>query len=270
MIAKRLTKTILAVAILAGPVLCRADDFDGRGLCTDLPSRAALKTALAAARENLQAPAIDVWAALVNRDGVICAVIFTGADRGDQIPGGRLLAAQKAYTANAVSVSGRALSTGNLFSATQPGGSLFGLADSHPTDPAAAYRGDPSNFGQGNDPLLGQRLGGINASGGGLALYDKTRRIIGAIGVSGDTACADHNLAWATRALLKLDYVSNGVSGDPAHPDNIVYDISTPVNVVYDGFTPAASALGVSHSGWGHPLCDSDSSSSASALPPTR
>jgi hypothetical protein len=45
--------------------------------------------------------------------------------------------------------------------------------------------------------------------------------LIGAIGVSGDTSCADHNIAWRTRNNLNLDHVPGGVSavGD----DNINY-----------------------------------------------
>ena len=48
---------------------------------------------------------------LVNRDGVVCAVAFTGDDRGDQWPGSRVISAQKANTANAFSLPALALST---------------------------------------------------------------------------------------------------------------------------------------------------------------
>lgn len=44
---------------------------------------------------------------------------------------------------------------------------------------------------------------------------------MGALGVSGDSSCADHNIAWKTRHALALDYVPAGVS--PAKDDNIVY-----------------------------------------------
>ena len=36
--------------------------------------------------------------------------------------------------------------------------------------------------------------------------------------MSGDTSCADHNIAWRTRNTLNLDYVPAGVSGDAAAP----------------------------------------------------
>ena len=60
--------------------------------------------------------------------------------------------------------------------------------------------------------------------GGGLALYNSNKKVIGGLGLSGDTSCADHNQAWLTRRNLHLDYVPGGVSVDLARPDNIVYD----------------------------------------------
>jgi hypothetical protein len=50
---------------------------------------------------------------------------------------------------------------------------------------------------------------------------------VGAEGVSGDTSCADHNIAWRVGNLLKLDHMAGvgGVSGDAARPDNIIFDI---------------------------------------------
>jgi hypothetical protein len=69
--------------------------------------------------------------------------------------------------------------------------------------------------------LIGRRIGGVNVFGGGLALYNWKGVLVGAIGVSGDTSCADHNIAWRTRHQLNLDFVPGGVSakGD----DNINY-----------------------------------------------
>merc|ERR1712151_828697 len=81
------------------------------------------------------------------------------------------------------------------------------------------------------------RVGGVNVFGGGLALYDSEGHLVGGLGVSGDSSCADHNIAWKLRAALNLDFVPGGVAthGD----DNIVNDITD----------------GVSASGWGHPAC---------------
>jgi hypothetical protein len=72
--------------------------------CIGLPSQAALKTALTLARAQSNGGFnLDMWGTVVNRDGVVCAVAFTGADRGSQWPGSRVISAQKANTANAPS-----------------------------------------------------------------------------------------------------------------------------------------------------------------------
>jgi len=59
-------------------------------------------------------------------------VARSGADRGAQWPGSRVISAQKANTANAFSLTGFAIPTANLWAATQLGGSLFGLQLSSP------------------------------------------------------------------------------------------------------------------------------------------
>ncbi len=92
-----------------------------------------------------------------------------------------------------------------------------------------------------------------------MALYNKRHELIGAIGVSGDSSCADHNIAWRTRNMLGLDHVPGGVSGDATRPDNIAFDL----------VAQAGQQSGVSASGWGHPLCNVTSSekSIAAGLP---
>src|SRR4051794_30226600 len=94
------------------------------GICKGLPSHAALLKALKAS----VAPAVknggfdlQMWATIVDRDGFVCAVAFSGGDRDDQWPGSRVISAQKAHTANAFSLDGLALSTANLYTAVQPG-----------------------------------------------------------------------------------------------------------------------------------------------------
>src|SRR6266480_4905738 len=142
----------------------------------------------------------QMWATVVDRDGVVCAVAFSGADRGSQWPGSRVISAQKANTANAFSLDGLALSTANLYSAVQPGGSLYGLQHSNPVDTAVAYQGSSGLFGTVNDPMVGSRIGGVNVFGGGLAVYKPGGKKIGGVGVSGDTSCTDHMVAWRVRA----------------------------------------------------------------------
>lgn len=218
--------------------------------CSQVPTYAALKAALVKARQDKNGGLdVDMWGVVVDRDGVVCAVAFTGANRGAQFPGSRLVAAGKANTANALSQPKIALSTANLYSASQPGGSLFGATDLLPLDPAVAYGGSDALYGQVNDPMVGKKAGGIVVFGGGLALYDKTGQPVGSIGVSGDSSCSDHNIVWKTRSYLKLDYVPFGVS--PTKDDNIIYDISG----------------GKSASGWGHPECSPDATTIGNALP---
>jgi uncharacterized protein GlcG (DUF336 family) len=227
--------------------------------CGNLPSQSQLKSMLTAAtNEESSGLNMNMWGTIVDRDGIVCAVAFTGKNRGSQWPASRVISAQKANTANSLSldpsaVSGGnggalALSTANLYSAVQPGGSLFGLPESNPVDTRVAYKGPARNFGGDNDPMVGSAIGGVNVFGGGLALYDSNHAIVGGIGVSGDTSCADHNIAWRTRHKLDLDHlgtVIGGVSGDPMRPDNIIYDIT---------LNPAGGT-GKSAGGFGHPSC---------------
>jgi uncharacterized protein GlcG (DUF336 family) len=176
------------------------------------------------------------WAAVVNRDGVVCAIVFSGTTRSDQWPGSRVIAASKANTANGLSGRDYALSTANIFAASQPGQSLYSLATSQPPNPNAV-NGDPTTFGTPNDPMVGKAIGGIIVFGGGLALYSKEGKIVGGLGLSGDTSCTDHVIAWKVRHQLALDAVPMGPSAD--HDDNMILDFQN----------------NVSASGFGHPSC---------------
>ena len=191
-----------------------------------------------------------MWAAVVNRAGEICVIAKTG----DAWPGSRVIAAQKASTANSFSNERLSLSTANIFSAVQPGGSLFGLQHSNPLNPVVLYKGDAKKFGTAKDPMKGERPGGVNVFGGGLALYDKDgKSVLGGIGVSGDSSCADHNIAWRMRETLGFTRVPGGVSG--AKDDNIIYDIE---------------ATGKSASGFGHPPCSPEATEMAKSFKSAR
>lgn len=232
----------VAAAMALGAPLAHAD-------CRNLPSWSQLKEALVSA-VAAESSGLDfqMWATLVDRDGTVCAVAFSGAARGAQWPGSRVISAQKANTANAFSLDGLALSTANLFSAVQPGGSLFGLQHSNPVDTSLAYGGNSANNGLANDFMVNKKIGGVNVFGGGLGLYNEQHKVVGGVGVSGDTSCADHMIAWRVRNNLGLDHLFGavgGVSGDPARPDNIVYDI-----------TPnPGGGTGNSAGGFGHATC---------------
>ena len=254
------TMGALTVALTAGGGVVYAHDADEENGCRSLPGYGALQTALAAATATEESGLNNqMWGTIVDRDGVVCAVAFTGADRGAQWPGSRVISAQKANTANDFSLdsssssggsgqpTGLVLSTANLYSAVQPGGSLYGLQASNPVDTHVAYRGPSSQYGTADDPMVGHKVGGVNVFGGGLALFATGKKIVGAVGVSGDTSCADHQIAWRTRHNLKLDHLAgvSGVSGDAARPDNIIYDITPNPN----------GGTGVSAGGFGHPTC---------------
>jgi uncharacterized protein GlcG (DUF336 family) len=145
-----------------------------------------------------------MWSAIVDRTGQLCSVIKTG----DAWPGSRAIAIAKAETANDFSNDKLALSTANLYGPTQPGGSLYGLNNSNPFNPAAL----PQGSGLGSVP------GGIVTFGGGVALYDNGK-VIGGLGVSGDSSCADHAIAFRMRQLSGYNVMPGGSTTE----DNIVY-----------------------------------------------
>jgi uncharacterized protein GlcG (DUF336 family) len=232
-------RRLYALPLAAGCALvaagCSGDNatepaIEAVGLVRYLPNhntlRAQLRTVLEEQNGGL---GFDMWATLLDRDGKVVDVVFSGELRGDQWPGSRVISAQKANTANAFSLEGFALSTANLFAAVQPGGSLFGLQESNPVDTRVAYAGPVSAYGKHNDPMIGKRIGGINVFGGGLALYSPTGTLLGGLGVSGNTSCSDHIIAWKLRHALNLDNVPAGPA--PSNTDNIIY-----IEGTLDGF----------------------------------
>jgi hypothetical protein len=108
-----------------------------------------------------------------------------------------------------------------------------------PVDATRAYDGRASDFGTPKDPLAGRRIGGINVFGGGLALYRNGAKI-GAIGVSGDTSCTDHVVAWKVRASTPFATVPNAGAFDA-----MIQDITA----------NPSGGTGISASGFGHPTC---------------
>jgi uncharacterized protein GlcG (DUF336 family) len=253
----------LTLVLALGAVAIARGASDSSGSKALLPGQEQLKAALIAvvAGANNGGFSLNMWATIVNRDGEVVAVAFTGSTRGDQWPGSRVISAQKANTANAFSLPGLALSTANLYSAVQPGGSLFGLQHSNPVDTDVAYGGNSTHYGQPNDPMVGKKIGGVNVFGGGLALYNAQGVLIGAIGVSGDTSCTDHIVAWKVRHALNLDNVPAGVApGATNGTDNIILDI----------VPNPANGHEKSPSGWGHPRCaGAPAEAIAAALPTT-
>ena len=243
------TAAIAVAAVFAGPAAFAdtCDELANQGL-----THASLKTYLdEVVPGNNGGLGFPMWLTLVDGGGRVCAVVnsLTGSQSAtsDIWLGSRAISAQKANTANAFSNNQLALSTANLYSAVQPGGSLFGLQESNPVDTGVAYRGSVSDFGTDEDPMVGGRIGGVNVFGGGLALYKNAKKV-GAIGVSGDTSCTDHVVAWKVRA-------KTGFATTPAFDgtvfDKMIQDIAPLQN------QDAAHSLGTqfSPSGFGHPTC---------------
>ena len=167
--------------------------------CNGLPTAADLTNYLTVAGNAPNAGGLfsgtRMWASVVNRDGAVCSYATNQpADPTQVWPGSQAIAKAKAYTANAFSLDTLPLSTAQLYTFSQPGHSLWGLNQSQPFNPAAlgSYGGSK------------QINGGIITFGGGVPLY-KNGKIIGGLGVSGDTACTDHEIAKRTRNLAGLN-----------------------------------------------------------------
>jgi uncharacterized protein GlcG (DUF336 family) len=213
------SKALLAAALIAmsGSALANGNDDDERRSC-GIPATTvnAIQSQLAhvATMNNggLFSPG-RLWSAVVDRQGVLCSVIRLG----DAWPGSRAIAIAKANTANGFSNDALALSTANLYAPTQPGGTLYGLNNSNPFNPDFLAQGTG----------IGRVPGGVITFGGGVALY-AGGKVIGGLGLSGDTPCADHAIAYRMRRLanLGLDKVPGGVAPDGT--DNIIYANGTP------------------------------------------
>lgn len=212
----------LCLSTVIQPTL--ADD-DSRRSCEGLPTVSQLKAHLAAAAPGTEANAGNgpigglfngrrMWAAVVNRDGELCGATTSTSDPTQVWPGSQAIAKAKAYTANAFSLDTLPLSSARLYTFTQPRHSLWSLGQSNLFNPEALVA--PGEKGsRGN----GKIAGGLIFFGGGVPLY-KNGKIVGGLGISGDTSCADHEVAKRVRSLAEM----NPLGGATA--DDIVYTTS--------------------------------------------
>ena len=196
--------------------------------CEDVPKAADLKKILQAApSQNGDAGGLNhgkaMWGAVVNRNGELCALAVSTDDAAATWPGSRGIAIAKAFTANAFSSDTSPLSTARLYTLSQPGHSLWSIANGNPVNAEC--------LGAANDTTrgVGKVCGGTIAFGGGLPLYKGQTRV-GGLGVSGDTSCADHEIAKRVRQ-------SAGLAPNGLPSDDILYSS-------VDGPSPFA-----------HPLC---------------
>jgi uncharacterized protein GlcG (DUF336 family) len=207
---KRGLITLAAGLLLSTPALADENCNIPFGTVKNLQTKLGIVVNLADGNGGLFKPN-RMWSAVVDRQGVLCSVVSSNPDAW---PGSRSIAIAKASTANDFSNNKTALSTANLYSFTQPAntalatmfpaGSLYGLNNSNPFNPEFQEQGTG----------IGKVPGGIITFGGGVPLY-VGGQVIGGLGVSGDTACADHAIAYRMRRLAGLDSTPT--------PDNIVY-----------------------------------------------
>ena len=196
--------------------------------CEDVPSAADLKRLLQAApAQNGDAGGLNhgkaMWGAVVDRNGNLCALAVSTEDLAATWPGSRGIAIAKASTSNAFSSDTAPMSTARLYTLSQPGHSLFGAANGNPFNPLCAGPADDATTG------IGKACGGTITFGGGLGLYKGQTRV-GGLGVSGDTACTDHEIAKRVRQAA-------GLAPNTLPPDDILY-------ATVDGPSPFV-----------HPLC---------------
>jgi uncharacterized protein GlcG (DUF336 family) len=205
---------ICTLAVLRVTTTVDARSDSNRADCRGLPGAAALKKLLVAAPASGAGTVGGLfngermWGAVVNRAGELCAYATSTDDRTQVWPGSQAIAKSKAYTANAFSLDTLALSTARLYTFTQPGHSLWSLGQSNLFE--ASQLQPPS--GPRSD--IGRIVGGLIFFGGGVPLYNESGQIIGGLGISGDTSCADHEIAKRVRDLAELNPPGGPLSDD--------------------------------------------------------
>jgi uncharacterized protein GlcG (DUF336 family) len=208
--------------VLVFALMCTMGTAAFANNCPNLPTESQLRAQLIAAPSSGgDAGGLFhgtlMWGAIVDRNGEICSFATSTSDPTQVWPGSQAIAKAKAFTANAFSNDSLPLSSALLYTFTQPGHSLWSLGQSNLWDPGATI----APGGQGGHGDNGQIAGGLIFFGGGVPLY-KNGKIIGALGISGDTSCADHEIAKRVRHLLGLDPVS-GPRGSGQFSDDISY-----------------------------------------------
>jgi uncharacterized protein GlcG (DUF336 family) len=186
-------------------------EHKGQAGCGDLPSAEELRKLLQDAPKQGEVGGMAEgrfeWAAIVDRSGRVCAVVVSTEDPTAAWPGSQAIALAKAYTANAFSTDQVPLSTARLYTMSLPGHSLWSAANGNPLNPECLVR--PEGHGNQN----GKVCGGTIAFGGGVPLYKgKTR--VGGLGASGDTPCADHEIAKRIRDKAGLNPPSGAYADD--------------------------------------------------------
>lgn len=242
--AVRLAGFLLSIGIVGGmlglaPAVSSPMQPEGgpQANCQGLPTANQLR------RHLVEAPSVGgdagglfngtrMWGAIVNRDGEVCAYATSTADPTQVWPGSQAIAKAKAYTGNAFSLDILPLSTARLYTFTQQSHSLASLGQSNLWNPA--FTAPPDGEGGGKNKIAG----GLIFFGGGVGLY-ANGSIVGGLGISGDTACADHEIAKRVRTLAGLD-----PPGGPA-ADDITYSSADGASVFTHPLCPNTFRNGV-------------------------
>jgi uncharacterized protein GlcG (DUF336 family) len=215
---------LTALVAVSGLVLiprgtqARTDDPRGSASCRGLPTARQLREWMRSSSDSTVGGLFQgerMWAAVVNRAGEICSYTTSTSDPTEVWPGSQAIAKSKAYTANAFSLDTLALSTARLYTFTQPGHSLWSLGQSNSFNPHQLL--PPSGPASDRNAIVG----GLIFFGGGVALY-RDGKIIGGLGVSGDTSCADHEIAKRVRDTAGLNPPAGALA------DDIVYSPPDP------------------------------------------
>jgi uncharacterized protein GlcG (DUF336 family) len=182
----------------------------GPATCAQLPNKQQLKAWLTKVPSEGEvgglAGGLHEWAAVVDREGRLCAIVASDADPSAPWPGSQGIAKAKAFTANAFSSDSAPMSTARLYTMSQPGRSLWGAGAGDPFDPKCLNA--PGEAGG-----IGLVCGGVITFGGGVPLYRNQTRV-GGLGLSGDTPCADHEIAKRIRDAAHLNPAKGATADD--------------------------------------------------------
>jgi uncharacterized protein GlcG (DUF336 family) len=204
-----------AVTVLGAASAVERYGENAGGGCKDVPDTAALQRWLSTAPSQGEvggfAKGRNEWAAVVDREGHLCALAVTTTDHAAAWPGSRAIAEAKAFTANGFSSDAVPMSTARLYTMSLPGHSLWGSGAGNPLNPRCLQAPSAS-------APIGEVCGGTIAFGGGLPLYKGQTRV-GGLGVSGDTPCADHEIAKRVRKSAQLEPAAGGQADDIIYPN---------------------------------------------------
>lgn len=189
---------LLAAGLLAAPRFVRPSYAAPSIFPTAIQLRAALVAAAGPPDVGGLFHGTRMWAAIVDRSGKLMVITTSTADPTQVWPGSREISKSKAYTANAFSLDTLPLSTAMLYTFTQPGHSLSSLGQSN------LHNGPPFGGSAGQSGGGSETPSGLIFFGGGLPLY-RTGLVVGGIGVSGDTASCDHEIAKRVRNSLGMN-----------------------------------------------------------------